>query len=447
MLFFVHCGAAIIFSIRRAFSSNVNTLHRNVSKRGIVICAGAGNDMFDRVLTMLYQLKVFWKTTLGLCIIHCDEFDNKTKATIASIFPTILFTNVCHPSLQIIMGMKRTYAMKKLRGFFCKVAAVIESPFTETMIMDLDVLWLNSPDILFETESYVDTGALFFRDRIIFEEAAELPFQKSLLNLFEQQMHITINIRTSKDILYATNNNSFFWWPFANVKFARSLEHYQESSIVLIDRVRHAETVRVLLALLPTFSIGWGDKEIFWVAATIAKKRFAFEKFLCGGYGDCGFVMHFDPRQKGEKADPFFINAEHLMEGMHYVGEFLQTEVTNPVLVSDNLYFSDEDPWKRIVKKGCTCPHTSCRKPMGYLSRLVLHMQWVMMIQSLLRTNHTCVPVSVEVLGMVNDMAERILDPRFCYFTGCPSIFPIHTARVVEQTNLSPRTICVPFRF
>ena len=447
MFFFcVLLRAAVILTFPTPYSSNVNTISLNVTKRGIVVCAGAGNDMLDKVLVMIYQLKVFWKTSLGLSIIHCDEFNLKAEATVASMFPAVSFTNICDPRLKFVLGMRRKYALKKLRGFFCKVAAVIESPFVETMIMDLDVLWLNSPDLLFEAEGYIDTGALFFRDRIIFEEAFDLPFQKTLMNLFEHQMNITINIRTSNEILYATNNNSMFWWPFIHKKFSRSLEHYQESSIVLIDRFRHAETLRVLLSLLPIFSIGWGEKEIFWIAATIAKKRFAFERFLCGGYGDCGFIMHFDPRQISGEPDPFFLNAEYLLEGMHYIGEFLQTEVTNPILVTDNLRLSDEDPWKRVTKKGCSCPHTSCRKSMDYLSRLILHMQWVTLIQARLRKNHTCVPVSVGVLRMVNQMAKSILVPNLCYFTGCPSVLPMLITHGVEQINSKTNTVCIPFQ-
>ena len=442
MLSHILISAAVMFLLPAAYSLNVNSTLQNVSKRGIVVCAG--NDMVDKVLMMLYQLKVFWKTSLGLSVVHCDEFDLKVQAAIASIFPTVLFTNVCDPRLKSILGMKRKHALKKLRGFFCKVAAVIKSPFIETMVMDLDVLWLNSPELLFVAESYVDTGALFFRDRIVFEEAINLPFQKKLMNLFERQMNITINIRTSNDILYATNNNSLFWWPFAHRNLSRSLEHYQESSIVLIDRFRHAETLHVLRSLVSTFSIGWGEKEIFWVAATIAKKRFSFERFLCGGYGDCGFIMHFDPRQR-ETSDPFFINAEYLLDGMRYVGEFIQAEVTDPVLITDNL--SDEDPWKKIAKKGCTCPHTSCRKTMDYLSRLVLHVQWVTLIQALLRKNRTCVPVSVGELRLVNQMADRILDPSLCYFTGCPSVHPMLVTHGIEQKDLMANTICIPFRF
>jgi hypothetical protein len=51
------------------------------------------------------------------------------------------------------------------------------------------------------------------------------------------------------------------------------------------------------MRLIPDFRIGYGDKEIYWLAATIAREPFSFEPFLCGTYGDCGLMMHYDPSQ------------------------------------------------------------------------------------------------------------------------------------------------------
>ncbi len=42
--------------------------------------------------------------------------------------------------------------------------------------------------------------------------------------------------------------------------------------------------------VLPTFTVGHGDKELYWIAATIAREAFAWEPFIAGTYGDCGVV-------------------------------------------------------------------------------------------------------------------------------------------------------------
>ena len=43
--------------------------------------------------------------------------------------------------------------------------------------------------------------------------------------------------------------------------------------------------------------MGYGDKEMYWIAATIAQEKFSLEPFMEGNYGDCGGVFHFDPTE------------------------------------------------------------------------------------------------------------------------------------------------------
>jgi hypothetical protein len=64
--------------------------------------------------------------------------------------------------------------------------------------------------------------------------------------------------------------------------------------------------LQVLREVLPTFTVGYGDKEIYWLSATIADVPFSFEPFLCGQFGDCGLMMHCDPAN----AKPLYLNGE-----------------------------------------------------------------------------------------------------------------------------------------
>jgi len=45
-------------------------------------------------------------------------------------------------------------------------------------------------------------------------------------------------------------------------------------------------------------SKGYGDKEIYWLAATASNERFSFEPHMAGALGDCGALVHFDPTTK-----------------------------------------------------------------------------------------------------------------------------------------------------
>ena len=85
--------------------------------------------------------------------------------------------------------------------------------------------------------------------------------------------------------------------------------------------------------------IGYGDKEIYWIAATIAKENFVFEPHLAGSYGDCGEILHFDPSSSSsssslDSALPYFINCQYLAEGLDYIGKNIQNMISKPVRVT-----------------------------------------------------------------------------------------------------------------
>ena len=41
-----------------------------------------------------------------------------------------------------------------------------------------------------------------------------------------------------------------------------------------VDKTRHPKLLHTLRALLPRFDVGYGDKELYWIAATIAEVWF-----------------------------------------------------------------------------------------------------------------------------------------------------------------------------
>lgn len=99
--------------------------------------------------------------------------------------------------------------------------------------------------------------------------------------------------------------------------------------MVVFDKLRHPNTLAVLTKMIPEFRIGWGDKEIYWIATTVAQEPYKFSPYLATQFGDCGGVMmHFDPDNvdSGEapprEADAklLFVNGEILVESVDSVG-------------------------------------------------------------------------------------------------------------------------------
>ena len=335
--------------------------------KGYTFCASDDPAMLTSAKYIINQFRREWKSQYPISVAHCSElstsatdelhrlhreaviheFGANTTAIAAALFETV---DICADA---------TPAKKKrLRGWFCKTMALVSAPFRQVMLIDTDVVWLRSPDLLFQTPSYVSTGALFFRDRVLFEEDREdedgrpggtkskpgqgLRFNqvKSFIELHARDFSglIVNSTDVARKLLVggeiAFKSTNYFWRPAVDVK-AQKLRHVQESSVVLLNRAKKPRTLRVLRRLLPTFGLGYGDKEIYWIAATIAGEKFAFEPYLAGVYGDCGEVLHFDPTAVvAEKAAPFFINGQFIAEGVEIEGKGLQGLMSRSVEAS-----------------------------------------------------------------------------------------------------------------
>lgn len=93
----------------------------NWSRRGIVLCAS--NSMIPYIHRMIYQLQHTWNSSLPISIAHCSEISHKNQLKI-SLFGTCVRTlDICKKSNDsLIFGMNPRDGLKRLRGFFCKVA-------------------------------------------------------------------------------------------------------------------------------------------------------------------------------------------------------------------------------------------------------------------------------------------------------------------------------------
>ena len=309
----------------RAATADDNSFITNQTQRGVVMCAA--NGMIQAALQMIWHVQYFWKAPLGVSVFHCAEISDENKRLLRAMSPYIHIIDLCHNS-KPAFGMNAREAQWRLRGFFCKVAGLVRSPFEETMLVDLDVVWFKKPSLLFESTSYRSTGALFFRDRVVFRNkkltTASGGIIPSLLNKFFEEKGLVINETTAHQ-RWLADGISLYWHHGAlTLEGVGSIADFQESSVLLMDKRSHRKTIRLLEELLPSFSIGYGDKEIYWIAATLTGEDFTFEPFLPGQYGDCaGTVFHYDPNQMDTplEATPFYSNSEYMLEDLTFVGE------------------------------------------------------------------------------------------------------------------------------
>ena len=394
--------------------------------------------MFLETVSMIEQTRYRMKSVLPIMVAHCGEL-NADALSILAMIPDVRAVDICAGET-----FKRE-VKARLKGFFCKPAALLMSPFAHTMLVDSDVIWFKQPELLFHANEYKATGTLFFRDRwtqtqnkltlTAGQHRADIAFrmvqdmaeyvdrfwkarptaqqQQQQQKQQQQQQHQRQGTSAAANVSGATaagqqrrqalmvplrnpgrNELNAMWNANGNVRRAPPPEqqrysneynprykraperapdrrpekaaeppvaarrdplaaadlatssafwrhkatgagftpdHWQDSSVVLFDARMHPRTTQLLKHLLRDFALGYGDKEIYWLAATAAREPFAFEPHIVGSLGDCGAVVHFDPLaprrsvDPSVKIEPFYVNAEYLIDlkKIKNVGDFL----------------------------------------------------------------------------------------------------------------------------
>jgi hypothetical protein len=91
------------------------------SQRGIVLCAS--NPMIPYIHRMVYQVQHTWNSSLPFLVAHCSEISHKNQLKILSFGTCIRTLDICKSSNDsLIFGMNQRDGIKRLRGFFCKIA-------------------------------------------------------------------------------------------------------------------------------------------------------------------------------------------------------------------------------------------------------------------------------------------------------------------------------------
>ena len=155
---------------------------------------------------------------------------------------------------------------------------------------------------------YRDTGTLFFRDRsLLFYQGMSVihsAIRTEAPHLFTADnttLHTQFNHYNCRDISVlngiahtpARSAHGLLYLKALTDTDYPDMCHFQDSSVVLVDKTRHTAFLSALSRMLPTFNVGWGDKEIYWISALFAGTPFAFSPYLASTYGPR--LMHYDP--------------------------------------------------------------------------------------------------------------------------------------------------------
>jgi alpha 1,3-mannosyltransferase len=146
----------------------------------------------------------------------------------------------------------------ELKGWASKAFALLMSSFREVIYLDADALFFVNPETLFEDPGYVETGALFFRDRV-YAPSSRKQWLKDML-----PKPISKKAQTSR---YWTGES----------------REQQESGCLVVDKWRHFVAMLTVTRMngpdrddnsktgaKGVYSLFYGDKETFWLGWELA---------------------------------------------------------------------------------------------------------------------------------------------------------------------------------
>jgi len=269
---------------------------------------------------------------------------------------------------------------------------LVQSSYEEVMLVDVDTVWFQNPEYLFNVPGYQSTGALFFRDRHLFESPGCGLNYSQVTRFIESRMQIpSINVSEALRLEDSTSwlrtaeppphayRYSYYWRHAINSSRYRPLCHAQESSVVIIHKGKLPKTINLIRSWLPDFRLGYGDKELYWLAATVAREPHAWEPYLAGAYGDCGEIVHFDPRYpsaEGSEALPYFMNGQFLAEDVREVGKGLSAVISSPVLALRDAGDFELGPFNKSTSGRCgACEHMGCSPAPPGVTEAIVRMQ------------------------------------------------------------------------
>lgn len=191
------------------------------------------------------------------------------------------------------------------KGFQVKAFIISYTNFKEVLLCDADVIIHQNPEMLFEDEHYLQTGAYFFRDlekwkfkrltNPLAQYLQRFKYNKfTSVAFFQARKKWLLNLMPKKSSSFPIEW-AYVYEPSLPKKPVK--EALQESGLVLMDKEKHSLSIEFIYTLnyhhKETYKHVWGDKETFWIGCVMAKQPFYFnstsayrskDKRLCHNY-------------------------------------------------------------------------------------------------------------------------------------------------------------------
>ena len=232
----------------------INVLN-SYNGQGIVI--PIGNKQLKLGLHLILSIRKIWKSTLPIhvCYIGNDDLTEKNiniLKDIEFVFPFNLYSVIDQEKI-------------KFDGWNAKPACLLAAKCSECILIDSDVLLFQPPETLFKQNGYIETGTLYFYDRI---NGYGLPgfnlMIEMLKKLIPPERFIILEAKTK--FLQKTSNHNV---ESGVVAFNKAKNFAGLLSITFMNNI---ETAQIAL------QGQHGDKESFWIGLELLDIKYHIDK-------------------------------------------------------------------------------------------------------------------------------------------------------------------------
>lgn len=236
---------------------------------------GAAVAPIDEILGEIFTDKKILTTVM-------PEVDLHDPAKYGSEFPIqhLTFVNIERPMKLI--------GKQFFSGYNNKILALMFNTFKEVILVDADAVPLELPQSMFDSPEYKETGAFFFRDRLLRDsnDWIETNYFSKLMPHSHSSLDIALGIKP------VTEHTM-------DAPYMRGWRHTQEAGIVLFNRKKHYAANLAILPLAlwgePVKSSIWGDKEMYWLAMSIVgDENYSWSKYDAASVGE----LTTDPQRR-----------------------------------------------------------------------------------------------------------------------------------------------------
>lgn len=234
-----------------------------LSKEAILLAASLSKE--DLLGSQLSNQKLLNKIMMntGFSAEHFDQMD----------FPKqdVTMVNMQRPL--------RKLARADFSSYNNKILALIFTSFEKVLLFDADAVPLLAPQDIMNLKEFTDTGAYFFRDRSLLDTNDWIE-----TNYFAKMMpHLSSKLDMAMGVKPVTEHT-------LGNQYMKGWRHCQEAGLLLLDRKRHFSSLLTLLPLSlwgePVKSSIWGDKEMYWLAMSLAgDEDYTFNKYNAASVG------------------------------------------------------------------------------------------------------------------------------------------------------------------